>query len=112
MKKTSSNANVILTVFVIALTVIVIILAIMIFYFQNGKCYTQRRGANNAVEFTPAAGLANPASVNCEERGGQLEIKKDATGGEYGMCGFKDGSECEEWKFFRNECKEGESLKK
>jgi uncharacterized protein len=52
--------------------------------------------------------IANPASVYCEDNGGQSEIRKNADGSEYGMCVFDDGSECDEWKFFRNECKPGE----
>ncbi|MEK7160486.1 MAG: DUF333 domain-containing protein [Patescibacteria group bacterium] len=49
-------------------------------------------------------GLANPASVNCVNEGGILEIRNDEIGGQYGICKFSDGSECEEWKFFRGEC--------
>jgi predicted secreted protein/putative hemolysin len=58
---------------------------------------------------TPAqSGMANPASVACVNAGGNLEIKKDATGGEYGMCTFKNGTSCEEWALFRGEgCKAG-----
>lgn len=48
--------------------------------------------------------LANPASVNCIEKGNTLEIRKDASGGEVGYCIFKTGGECEEWAFFRGEC--------
>ncbi|MEZ4644366.1 MAG: META domain-containing protein [Chloroflexota bacterium] len=51
-----------------------------------------------------AAGLANPASVYCEEQGGTLEIRTDNNGGQYGVCLFDDGSECDEWAFFRGEC--------
>jgi len=63
----------------------------------------------SAQPTTPAtAGMANPASVNCEKVGGTLEIKKDASGGEYGMCTFANGTSCEEWALFRNEgCKSG-----
>lgn len=58
---------------------------------------------------TPAqAGMANPASVYCGQVSGTLEIKKDATGGEYGMCTFANGTSCEEWALFRGEgCKAG-----
>lgn len=49
-------------------------------------------------------GMANPASVFCEKQGYKLEIRKDAQGNEYGMCIFGDGKECDEWKFYRNEC--------
>jgi putative hemolysin/predicted secreted protein len=60
---------------------------------------------------TPAqAGMPNPASVACEKAGGTLEIKKDATGGEYGMCTFANGTSCEEWALYHNEgCKPGVS---
>jgi len=52
--------------------------------------------------------IANPASVFCKEQGGQLETRTGDDGGEYGVCIFPDGSECEEWAFFRGECKPGE----
>ena len=58
---------------------------------------------------TPAqAGMPNPASVYCGQIGGTAEIKKDAAGGEYGMCMFANGTSCEEWALFRSEgCKTG-----
>jgi putative hemolysin len=56
-----------------------------------------------------AAGMPNPASVYCVESGGSLEIRTDAGGGQYGVCVFADGSECEEWAFFRRECQPGQS---
>lgn len=58
---------------------------------------------------TPAqSGMANPASVSCLNAGGALVINKDASGGEYGMCVFKNGTSCEEWALFRGEgCRAG-----
>lgn len=50
------------------------------------------------------AGMPNPASVYCEEQGYRLEIRTDEEGNQYGVCIFPDGSECEEWTFFRGEC--------
>jgi putative hemolysin len=47
--------------------------------------------------------IANPASVYCIEQGGELRIT-DNEQGQYGLCVFEDGSECEEWDFFRGEC--------
>lgn len=64
----------------------------------------------DAVSPTPAANLPNPASVNCEQKGGVLEMRTDASGGVAGVCIFPDGSECDEWAFFRGECKPGDSL--
>jgi len=51
-------------------------------------------------------GLANPASVHCEAQGGTLDIR-DTDVGQYGVCVFPDGSECEEWAFFKGECSPG-----
>ena len=53
-----------------------------------------------------ADGLANPASLNCVEQGGELEIR-DEEGGQAGYCIFPDSSECEEWAYFRGECVPG-----
>lgn len=50
--------------------------------------------------------LANPASVNCQERWWTLEIL-EWTGGQYGMCTLSDGTKCEERAFFRGECGTG-----
>jgi uncharacterized protein len=56
------------------------------------------------------SGLPNPASVYCEEQGGTLEIRTAADGSQSGACVCDDGSECDEWAFFRGECQPGESL--
>ena len=53
---------------------------------------------------SPQTGIANPASVYCEEHGGKLEIRTDSSGGQVGICIFSDGSECEEWAYFRGQC--------
>jgi putative hemolysin/predicted metal-dependent phosphoesterase TrpH len=52
-------------------------------------------------------GIANPASVNCINKGGTLSIQKSADGGEYGICTFEDNRQCEEWALFRGECPAG-----
>ncbi len=49
--------------------------------------------------------LANPASTYCVQKGYTLEIRDEA-GGQVGYCVFPDGNECEEWRFFREECGE------
>jgi putative hemolysin len=59
---------------------------------------------------SPEAGMPNPASVYCEEQGGQLEIRTAEDGSQTGYCIFPDGSECEEWAFFRGECSPGGML--
>ncbi len=52
-------------------------------------------------------GLANPASVNCVNKGGSLVIKTIGNGGQYGLCQFDDNMACEEWAMFRGECPVG-----
>ncbi len=47
--------------------------------------------------------MANPASKYCVDQGYKLEIRDEA-GGQVGYCIFPDGSECEEWAFYRGEC--------
>jgi putative hemolysin len=56
------------------------------------------------AEESAGVGLPNPASVYCEEQGGKLEIRTAADGSQYGACVFPDGSECDEWAFYRGEC--------
>lgn len=56
-------------------------------------------------------GMANPASVKCEEDGGTLEII-DSAEGQWGLCTFEDKSICEEWAYFRGECQKGKCFKK
>lgn len=58
---------------------------------------------------TAVAGLPNPASVFCQENGGTIEMRQDDAG-QYGVCVFADGSECEEWAYYRGECRHGESI--
>ena len=48
--------------------------------------------------------MPNPASVYCEAQGNKLEIRTSADGSQSGMCIFPDGSECDEWAYFRREC--------
>ena len=56
---------------------------------------------------TEQAQLANPAAVYCSEQGYTVEIRTDAEGGQYGVCIFPDGSECDTWAFYRGECSPG-----
>lgn len=75
--------------------------------FCSDGTYVSRSGPN--CEFVACPGeqanqIANPASVFCENQGGKLEIRTGADGGQTGFCKLADGSECEEWQYFRGEC--------
>lgn len=48
-----------------------------------------------------APGIANPASTNCVNLGGTLEIVDEAEG-QIGLCHLPDGRVCEEWALFRD----------
>ena len=45
--------------------------------------------------------IANPASTYCIEQEWEIEIREDAEWAQYGVCKFKDGTEVEEWEYFR-----------
>ena len=49
---------------------------------------------------------ANPASVHCKRYGGQLEFRQTEKGTQ-GICHFSDGSQCDEWAFYKRQCKIG-----
>jgi putative hemolysin len=59
---------------------------------------------------TPEPNKVNPASVYCEEQGYKSEIRTAADGSQSGACIFPDGSECDEWAFFRGECSPGSAI--
>ncbi len=61
-------------------------------------------GDDNTATPTAQIGVANPASTYCLDQGNKLEIRTASDGGQYGVCIFPDGSECEEWAYFRGEC--------
>lgn len=54
-----------------------------------------------------SSGIANPASQNCEAKGGKLSIQTNPSGGQYGICIFEDNLQCEEWAMLRGDCPEG-----
>lgn len=81
------------TAIIIFVIVVMLVIAISIAY-------------NHQTSVEPT-GLANPASVHCTESGYKLEIRTATDGGQYGVCMFTDGTECEEWEFYRGECSPG-----
>ncbi|TBR09951.1 MAG: DUF333 domain-containing protein [Candidatus Nitrosotenuis sp.] len=48
--------------------------------------------------------VPNPASTYCFDNGGKIEMSQTDAGVE-GICVFSDGSKCEEWQYYRGECK-------
>lgn len=56
--------------------------------------------------FESPVSLPNPASKFCEDQGYHIEMRS-TDAGTVGYCIFLDGSECEEWAYFRGECEPG-----
>jgi len=89
----------------ILLYIILFLIAVLICIVFQIKHLNKEKNDNNALNDTGEnVGMANPASVYCINQSGKLEIRSDEQGNQYGVCIFDDGSECEEWKFFRGEC--------
>lgn len=72
-----------------------------------GLCLATACTPSSTPAEEPASGLPNPASVYCEEKGGRLEMRQNDSG-TAGVCIFQDGSECDEWAYYRGECKPGQ----
>ena len=60
-----------------------------------------------SAEAKAQAGMANPASVNCVQKGGTLRLETGGDGGQYGVCVFADNRQCEEWAMMRGQCPVG-----
>ncbi|MBO1113546.1 putative hemolysin [Bordetella petrii] len=56
--------------------------------------------AGCASQAGPSAGMANPASVYCQELGGRLQIVETSKG-QMGVCMLPDGEQIEEWDLYR-----------
>jgi len=80
-------------------------------YIYPPQCKTPEGKVFSQPTPTNQPGIPNPASIYCQDQGGKLEIRKDIVGNETGFCVFTDGSECEEWAYFRHECSPSVSLK-
>lgn len=74
--------------------------------FPAVELQTNRPIVEQAVDRAKTA-LANPASENCGFKKGQLEIRKNPGGSQYGVCVFDKNKECEEWALYRGDCPEG-----
>jgi putative hemolysin len=69
----------------------------------EGKTYVKEIPT---ITQTPIINMANPAAVFCENNGGTLEtIPDELTGTNITMCTLLDGKVCEEWAYFRGECR-------
>jgi predicted secreted protein len=63
--------------------------------------------SSSASTSKPPAAVPNPASKYCLDQGNTTEIRTAADGSQYGVCKFPNGIECDEWAYYRGECKAG-----
>jgi putative hemolysin len=80
-----------------------LLVALLVVGLVAAACGAEPTPAPTPTTFESPLGLPNPASQFCEEQGYRLEMRTDANG-TTGYCIFPDGSECEEWAFYRGEC--------
>ncbi len=53
---------------------------------------------------TSSVNMPNPAAVYCQKQGNKSEIRTAADGSQSGVCKFPNGTECDEWAYFRRDC--------
>ncbi|HSA98301.1 MAG TPA: DUF333 domain-containing protein [Candidatus Nitrosotenuis sp.] len=63
----------------------------------------------SSQETTSPKQIPNPASTYCFDNGGKIEMSQSDAGVQ-GICVFPDGSKCEEWQYYRGECKPGQTI--
>jgi putative hemolysin len=78
-------------------------LLMLIFIVLSASCNPNQTRTSPS----PEPNMPNPASVHCEQNGGKVNLRQDTSGGVVGICVLPDGSECDEWAYFRGECKPG-----
>jgi putative hemolysin len=86
---------------ILGLTIVVIVVILVI--LASSAC-TPPQSQPTIDPISTQANIPNPASVYCEAQGNKLEIRTAADGSQSGVCIFADGSECDEWAYFRGEC--------
>jgi putative hemolysin len=87
------------TIIFLALVACTVAVRAIIGYFS----VTQATSDSTATDI-PQVNMPNPASVYCEQNGNKLEIQTASDGSQNGICVFPDGSECDEWAYFRGQC--------
>lgn len=68
------------------------------------KMYCQTTQEPKCLKHKDSIWMANPASVYCEKNWWSLVIENSEKG-QYWICVFEDWFSCEEWAFYRWECK-------
>jgi putative hemolysin len=94
----------------IVIIVVLILLGVFYFYQISSQKDSAEKVANevtNSSDSNTSNQLANPASVNCTEKGGTSTIMSKEDGSQYGLCYFDDNRACEEWAMMQGNCSVG-----
>ena len=75
---------------------------------QPAKTFTVNVTVSSSASTQPTFAIPNPAAKYCTDQGFKSEIRTAADGSQFGVCKFPDGKECNEWAYFRGECKPGQ----
>jgi len=86
-------------------SIIVAIIIVSAMIFISG-CHSQPQKYMLGKD-AHVSGMANPASEFCVNSSGTWSVKQDKDGNQQGICTFADSSWCDEWDFYRNNCKPG-----
>lgn len=85
-------------------TTLTIVLILLVSCITQQTQYTPTPSDEVVPTAISQADMPNPASVFCQEQGYQSEIRTAEDGSQFGVCLFPDGSECDEWAYYRSEC--------
>ena len=91
----------------IAFFIVLIIIRLLLTLQTKNSSLTISPPAPTPTVVPTQTSLANPASVNCAQKGGQVQIQTRPDGGQYGICYFEDNYACEEWALFHGDCPVG-----
>ncbi len=97
MKKQTKRLIVIFFV----ITVVTGIVLVGFYFNRNMTKPEENNGANNNDTIGE---IPDPAGYLCHELGYKTQVITDEKGGQYGICIFPDGTECEEWSFYAGQC--------
>lgn len=115
-KKTKRNDEILSLKLWLILVVFLLVLGLILsnlYWKQNQKmiinlCQNVNTiGAGQTVKtnnVNKKVALSNPASENCLQYGGKIEMREKPDGSQYGICIFPNGNKCEEWALFKGEC--------
>ena len=75
----------------------ILIVSVFILTFFMLTYLKEKTEKNSSLE------TSNPASNYCIDNGGNIEIRTNPEGGQYGVC-IKNEKECEEWQYYQGGC--------